>query len=208
MKITAALMLKAPRPGEVKTRLGREIGYEKAAAIYRVLAERQIRQIPNDWQCAIHFAPADAGNEVRDWLGNIASSNAFYRPQCEGDLGARMRHAVREELAAGAAAVVLLGGDCPDIDSSVLRNAEAHLLNSDAVIAPASDGGYVLLALKADHPKLFAGIPWSTNKVLKKTLAAAEECSLSMAIMKTFQDVDLLEDLPPDLLNPGCVSSS
>ena len=193
MNVTAALMLKAPRPGTVKTRLAIDVGAEQAAAIYRSLAENQVRQIPANWRCAIHFAPQDAEEEMRDWLGPIAPPETIYRPQPEGDLGARLSHAVRTELAAAAEAIVLLGGDCPDIDTAVLRDVEARLSKADAVIAPASDGGYVLLALKADHPKLFENITWSTAEVLTQTLASAQACGLFVSITKTFQDVDDLK---------------
>ena len=190
MKISAALMLKAPRPGTVKTRLAREIGNEKATSIYRSLAERQVTQIPDDWRCAIHFAPADAVEEMRGWLRSVAPADAVYRPQCQGDLGDRMRHAVLAELAAGTDAVVLLGGDCPDIDTTVLRDVAKRLAVVDVVIAPAFDGGYVLLALKADHTCLFADIAWSTAEVLTQTLGAAARGGLSVSTMKTYQDVD------------------
>ncbi len=190
MNVTAALMLKAPRPGMVKTRLALDVGAEQAAAIYRSLAENQIRQIPADWRCAIHFAPQEAEDEMRAWLGPIAPAQTIYRPQPEGDLGARMRHAVQTELATSAEAVVLLGGDCPDINTAVLRDVEARLSKADAVIAPASDGGYVLLALKSDYPELFEDIAWSTAEVLTQTLASAHTRGLSVSITETFQDVD------------------
>lgn len=190
MNVTAALMLKAPRPGMVKTRLALDVGAEQAATIYRSLAENQVRQIPADWRCAIHFAPQEAEDEMRAWLGPIAPAQTIYRPQPEGDLGARMRHAVQTELAVAAEAVVLLGGDCPDINTVVLRDVEARLSKADAVIAPAFDGGYVLLALKADHPELFENIAWSTAEVLTQTLASAHTRGLSVSITEAFQDVD------------------
>jgi hypothetical protein len=193
MNVTAALMLKAPRPGMVKTRLALDVGAEQAAAIYRSLAENQIRQIPADWRCAIHFAPQEAEDEMRAWLGPIAPAQTIYRPQPEGDLGARMHHAVQTELATSAEAVVLLGGDCPDINTAVLRDVEARLSKADAVIAPASDGGYVLLALKSDYPELFEDIAWSTAEVLTQTLASAHTRGLSVSITETFQDVDDLK---------------
>lgn len=195
MKVTAALMLKAPRPGTVKTRLAREIGNEWATAIYVSLVEQQVAQIPAHWRCAIHFAPADAEMEMRAWLGLRASGDAAFRAQCDGDLGARMRHVVRTELADGADAVVLLGGDCPDLDSDVLCDAEARLVAADGVIAPALDGGYVLLGVKADHPELFEGIAWSTGEVFSKTEAAARRGGLGLSIMETYSDVDDLDSL-------------
>lgn len=199
MNITATLMLKAPRPGTVKTRLAREIGIDKATFIYRSLAEKQLTQVPKDWRCAIHFAPPGAVEEVREWLAEVVPADILYRPQCDGDLGARMRHAVQTELSAGADAVVLLGGDCPDIDTQLLREVETKLSAADLVVAPALDGGYVLLAVKADHPELFDGIAWSTSEVWPQTLAAARQCGLGVSILRTCRDVDDLQSLRDSL---------
>lgn len=186
-------MLKAPRPGMVKTRLAQDVGNEQAASIYRSLTESQIRRMPPDWLCSVHFSPQDAEEEMRVWLDPISSTKIAYRPQPEGDLGARMRHAVQRELAAGAEAVVLLGGDCPEIDLAVLREVEIRLTTADVVIAPATDGGYVLLALKAEHPKLFENIAWSTGSVFRQTLDSVRAAGLSVSILRPFQDVDDLK---------------
>ncbi len=190
MKIAAALMLKAPRPGFVKTRLAAEIGALRAAAVYRALAERQLGEIPAEWACAVHYSPDEAGEEIRQWLGPVAPLGTAYHPQGGGDLGGRMRHAVRSGLAAGAGAVVLLGGDCPGLGRSVLREVAVRIQTVDMAIGPAADGGYVLLALKQDCPALFEGIPWSTPEVLGLTLAAAAGAGLSVWRTRAFVDVD------------------
>ena len=67
-------MLKTPRPGTVKTRLGVEIGFEQAAQIYRLLAERQLSAVPTDWRTEIHFAPAGAGAEVAQVVGEVVAA--------------------------------------------------------------------------------------------------------------------------------------
>lgn len=190
MKITAALMLKAPRPGTVKTRLAADVGVEKATATYRKLVEHQLRQIPQEWSCTIHYAPADAEKEMRGWLEGVAAVRTQFAPQCEGDLGARMLQAVRHDLAAGAEAVVLLGGDCPELVTGELLAATRHLQEADIVIAPATDGGYVLLALKQAHRELFEKIEWSTSSVFETTLSRAGASCLKVWKTKSFTDVD------------------
>ena len=62
-------MLKAPRPGLVKTRLAAEVGVESATAIYRRLVEHQIAAIPREWRTEVHFAPAEAAADMQQWLG-------------------------------------------------------------------------------------------------------------------------------------------
>ena len=143
-----AILLKAPRPGQVKTRLASSIGAERATRVYRALVEHQLGQVPASWRIAIHFAPSDAEAEMRGWLERLSSRGINFRPQPDGDLGVRLISAMDYGFASGADLVLFLGGDCPGITRSYLEEAEAALAKSDMVIAGALDGGYVLLGLR------------------------------------------------------------
>ncbi len=190
MKTTAALMLKAPRPGTVKTRLAVDVGVEKATMIYRKLVEHQLLQIPREWGCTIHFTPPDSNDEMRAWLEEFAPAQSTFAPQCQGDLGVRMLEAVRHDLRCGAEAVMLLGGDCPELVTSELRDAACHLHQADLVIGPAADGGYVLFGLKQAYEELFHGILWSTSSVLETTLVRAYALGLKLWMTRVFTDID------------------
>jgi rSAM/selenodomain-associated transferase 1 len=183
-----ALMLKAPRPGSVKTRLAASTGPEQAVRIYRTLVEHQIGEIPSDWSVAIHYDPAGAREEMEAWLGPLRKLR--FHPQPDGDLGARLTAAVRTGLSPGTSPVLLLGGDCPTLLSPNLREAVDAAQQEDVVIAPAIDGGYVLLATKILHPALFTGIPWSTDQVLRLTCQQARAAGLSVRLLDTHEDID------------------
>ncbi len=196
MKVAAAIMLKAPRPGTVKTRLAAQIGYEQAAHLYKTLASRQLREIPDAWQTTVYYSPADALNEMRQWLAEAARKPPVrFRPQCDGDLGARMLAAVHQELSDGADAVVLLGGDCPELTTPILLQLEAAAQTADVVIIPALDGGYVAMLVKAPHPGLFQGIPWSTPHVCHLTCEAAQLAVLNTALLPPLTDIDDAQSL-------------
>lgn len=191
--ITICLLLKAPRPGLVKTRLAREIGFPRATAIYQALVERQILALPPQWPLVIYFSPAEAESEMSNWLGDLRPERPRFRPQCAGDLGARLASAVEEEFAHGATRLFLLGGDCPTLEASDLLEANSRLDTCDLVLGPATDGGYVLLGLKANQPVLFENIAWSTSEVLSQTLTAAATRGLSVSQLDPHEDID---DLP------------
>jgi hypothetical protein len=53
-RATICLMLKSPRSGEVKTCLGREIGFEEAERIYRRLVEKQVEQLSGE-ELEVHY---------------------------------------------------------------------------------------------------------------------------------------------------------
>jgi len=183
---TVLVFLKAPRVGEVKTRLAAEMGEREAARAYRAMAERQLAVIPREWRVEIHYAPRGAGREMRAWLG----VGRCYRVQVGDDLGARLRHAFARAFASGARTVIAIGADCPELDAADLQDAAAALRRCDVVIGPARDGGYTLIGLRAPAPALFRGIPWSTGGVLTATLRRARAAKLRVRRLRELEDVD------------------
>jgi rSAM/selenodomain-associated transferase 1 len=181
-----SLMLKAPRAGFVKTRLARSVGLDEATGIYRRLVEHQIAQIPAAWPAHIHFAPAECGDVMRTWLG----ADHLYSPQPDGDLGARLSAAMRAHFAVKTSPVMFLGGDCPSLTSARLEQAAGLLAAADAVLIPAMDGGYCLLALRRPDPHLFTSIPWSTPRVADETRHRLRERGFSWKELPALEDVD------------------
>jgi rSAM/selenodomain-associated transferase 1 len=180
------IFVKAPRPGFVKTRLAAAIGNEAACGAYRQLAETVVANLAPLPHTELRFTPDDAENEIAHWL----SDDWTARPQGEGDLGERMHRAFIE--AKGPA--IIIGSDCPQVELSDLRTAAKTLQARDAVIGPATDGGYWLIALNAPCPALFENIKWSTSDVLPKTLEKANEAGLSVQLLRELTDVDTGED--------------
>ncbi len=179
-------MLKAPRPGYVKTRLAREVGVREAARIYRQLVEHQIRQLPEGWPVEVHYAPADAHTEIKNWLGDQHT----YHPQSEGDLGARMSAAMQTAFQRGASSVILLGGDCPAITTMLLETVGQKLIENDVVIGPTKDGGYYLFGTKSLNTFLFQGISWSTDQVFSQTMEKIATQELTVSILEILSDID------------------
>lgn len=186
---TILFFLKAPRPGLVKTRLAVDLGDEAACEVYRQLAADSLAQIPEGWPVRVHYAPADAEDEMRRWLGDRPT----YLPQPEGDLGDRLTTACDQAFAADASSVILLGGDCPELHKDHLQECARHLEKNETVIGPANDGGYWLLGLPTPHPELFVEMPWSTSEVLPLTLERLKAVHRTPAILQTLEDID---DLP------------
>lgn len=70
---------------------------------------------------------------------------------------------------------ILIGCDCPSPTADDLHQALTALQDGqDAVIAPAEDGGYVLIGLSAPQPVLFEGITWGSEKVMAETRRRAK----------------------------------
>ncbi len=186
MNPTVIVMLKAPRVGEVKTRLGREIGDEAALGAYCGLVEHQLRHIPKGWPVRIAYSPADAEPEMRTWLGNQIE----YFAQTTGDLGQRLAAACQLHFSRSVSPLLLIGGDCPYLTSNYLLQLAVRLGDSNAMLAPASDGGYCLLGLRAANDHVFQDIAWSTSAVLEQTRQRLRSASLQWVEAEAVEDVD------------------
>lgn len=197
------VFVRAPEAGAVKTRLAAAVGAERALRVYLRLAEHtlaEVRTLTEDGvEVRVHFTPADAGKDVRAWLGD----GPVYLPQAVGDLGMRMRDAFAGAFAAGAERVVIVGSDLPGLSASLLRRAFALLDTHPAVIGPARDGGYYLLGLRRLVGGIFAGIAWGGPDVLAATLARFRAAGVEAAMLEELADVDEAADLPPGWLEPA-----
>jgi uncharacterized protein len=187
---TVCMVLKSPRVGEVKTRLAHDVGAVRATAIYRALVEHQAAEIPPIWEVAVYFAPADAAEEMKDWLTPHLPDGTRFLPQCDGDLGQRLLAAARTEFGRGSERVFLIGGDCPGLSRDYFYEADTALSDDEVAIGPAQDGGYVLLGLKAPNDVLFKDIAWSTPVALHQTLGAAHRKTLSVRLLPPLVDID------------------
>ena len=189
MKVQIIVFLKAPRPGFVKTRLAASLGHEEAKGAYKQLAHHFLDKLSNLEAVELRFAPDDAYEEMIPFL---KSPKWTLKPQGEGDLGARMSHAMKEAFKESDA-VLIFGTDCPYIDSVDLDAAAEAIKSSDVVLGPAKDGGYWMIGLGQAQSALFEGISWSTDKVLEQTLDRASQLALKCHLLRELEDVDDLE---------------
>lgn len=189
MKQTLVVMLKEPRAGRVKTRLGRDIGMVAAAWWFRHQVRALLRRIDDPrWTLVLAVSPDRTGMLSRVWPTDLARI-----PQGHGDLGARMARALR---LAPPGPVCVIGGDIPDITARRIAEAFAALGSHDAVFGPAPDGGYWLIGLRrirAVPPTLFAGVRWSSEHALADTIATLPDHRI--ALITTLRDVDTAADL-------------
>ena len=187
------VFVKNPKPGLVKSRLAVDVGDTAAALVYRLLAEdalRRTRPEPGDYERRVCFAPAKARAEVAEWL-----PGETLEAQQGAELGARMSHAFAAAFERGARRVALTGSDVPGIDRPRVREALRALAGHDAVLGPARDGGYYLVALARPQPRLFEGMAWSRPDVLARTLERAAVLALRVRVQRGLRDVDTLADL-------------
>jgi len=191
-----AVMAKAPRVGEVKTRLVPPLHAEEAAELSRAF----LRDTAENLLAAAEQAP------ITSYIAySPVGSESVFRsllppairllPSRREGLGASLLDAAADLIAAGHEAVCLVNSDSPNLPTATLLAGVNALVppGHRVVLGPAEDGGYYLIGLKAPHAGLFEAIAWSTPAVLRQTRQRAASLGLDTVLLPTWYDVD---DLP------------
>ncbi len=183
-----ALFAKAPVAGRVKTRLGRDIGDERAAELYGAFLGDLVER----------FASAP-DLEVRLWAASetdVSALAAYGIPsetQPSGHLGVRMHAAMASSLAQRDK-VIVIGSDAPTLPTARVRAAASAMDVADLVVGPAVDGGYALIGGTAAFD-FGSEIRWSTEHALADTLARATTRKRRVARVRPLYDIDTVADL-------------
>jgi uncharacterized protein len=186
------IFIKAPHPGQVKTRLAKSIGDRQATQLYRCFTEDVLNIVESlALDSLIFFTPVEDEAFLKTWLGD-----RHYIPQQGTHLGDRMAAAFRHSFSLGYQRVLILGSDSPDLPRAFLVEA-LEALQQQAVIGPSEDGGYYTLGFTPSTfcPAVFGPLPWSTPQVYPQTLAIFKQYSCSIHILPVWTDIDTLDDL-------------
>jgi rSAM/selenodomain-associated transferase 1 len=186
--IEIAILTKAPIPGYAKTRLIPSIGAHAAAVLQERLTARTIETAlaPELGPVTLWCAPDASHASFRELQKKHGVSLAA---QPSGDLGARMLAAMQN------GSTLVIGTDCPALNSGHLQQAADALGRYDLVVVPAEDGGYVLIGTREPQPDLFERIAWSTPEVMQQTRARAADSKLRVREFTSLWDIDIEDDL-------------
>lgn len=196
------VMAKAPVSGRVKTRLGRDIGMDEAA---RLAAAALLDTLD---ACTSAFG-ADHCHLALDGDLSTAVDGDLIRPALSGwsvtgqrgdTFAARLVNAHADLAATAPGPVVQIGMDTPQVTPRLLAAVVAALGSegegaADAVLGPAADGGWWVLALHdAGHAAPLAGVAMSTPTTCADTLEALRSTGLRVVTTATLRDVDTVPD--------------
>ena len=187
------IFAKAPIPGFCKTRLIGTLGAQGAADLAAKMLCRtiEIAMQADIGPVELCVAPEPEHPSLRALL--IAPEVVWSR-QAEGDLGARMAAAVLRTLALDEN-VLCIGTDCLALEVTHLREAARALRQAPVVIAPALDGGYVLLGLSQFDASIFQDMVWSTDVVFQETMQRIKRLGWRATQLETLRDIDEPADL-------------
>jgi rSAM/selenodomain-associated transferase 1 len=182
-----------PKLGKVKTRLAASVGNQRALDIYRKLAMHTRSVTENLPLDKIVFYSDSI--DLMDMWPNATFLKAF---QEGNDLGERMKNAFVAGFETGYTSICIIGTDCFQLTPAIITEAFDALKSTDAVLGPASDGGYYLLGMNKPYIKLFQNKNWSSESVLADTICDLESMNLSHATLQELADVDTEDDLPDE----------
>ena len=182
-----------PVAGAVKTRMFPRLTPQQALELHCELVLRTTGTLAGAGLGPVEVAVAGSSNHAL-FEDCRALGVSRLGDQWGGDLGERMYNA----LAAGLQRferVLLVGSDCPGIDSAYLEQALDGLDQADLVLGPATDGGYVLIGAKRISRELFDGVSWGSSTVLAETVHRLRRMSWSWVTLPPLADIDRPEDL-------------
>jgi rSAM/selenodomain-associated transferase 1 len=188
-----AIMAKAPRVGEAKTRLVPPLSASEAARLSACFIRDAAENIATAAkQAAIddYIAYSPSGTEAE--FAPLLADGTRLLPSRRLGLGSSLHDAVEDLFAAGFGSVCLVNSDSPTLPTSLLIAAVRALsLPGDRIVlGPAEDGGYYLIGLKQVHARLFDDIAWSTPLVFTQTVERAREIGLEPVVLPAWYDVD------------------
>jgi uncharacterized protein len=189
------VFVKNPVEGRVKTRIAATVGHAKAVEVYTELLYHT-RQVIEDF---LEMMPSSPFFRIQIYYGDEVNPNDLWDAlpvqkfiQKGTDLGERMYNAFAHEFETGAKRVAIIGSDCFGLKPIHLKNAFDQLTAQEAVIGPANDGGYYLLALKRFHPSVFQNKSWSQPMLFDETLESLKYYRI--VLLEFLSDVDTWED--------------
>ncbi len=189
MKNALIIFIKNPEEENVKTRLAKTVGKEKALEIYKTLLHHTnaISKIANADKYVFYSSFI---NEKDEW-----DSTIFKKYLQNGtNLGAKMQHAFEQVFNYGYEKACIIGSDCPQLAADIIDESFIKLNTTDVVIGPAKDGGYYLLCIKKVYAEIFQNISWSTEDVLSETIAVCNQLHLPYFLLAELSDIDTEND--------------
>jgi uncharacterized protein len=193
------IFIKNPIKGQVKTRIARTTGDERALEIYLELSKITRENAVILRGVDVYLFYSDFINYEDEW-----SNNHFKKEvQTGSDLGERMLNAFNLVLKKHNFACII-GSDCPTLSVEILQNSFEKLTHFDTVLGPSTDGGYYLLGIKNKEKStrndgfnlkkalkcLFYDMVWSTSDVLQNTLKRIKQNNQTVFLLPELTDID------------------
>src|SRR5215470_14027158 len=182
-------MAKAPREGEVKTRLSGALSPEEIRRLYVAFLSdtfalmEDVKDERENLALALCYTPE--GEE--EAFEEVEREGSLMIPQRGENLGERLTNCFADLFALGFESVAVIGADSPTLPGEYVFDAFECFETDD-------DGGYYLVGMRKLHGRIFEDIPWGGAGVMEATMDRAREAELNLVLLPEWYDVDAPED--------------
>jgi rSAM/selenodomain-associated transferase 1 len=197
LKEALVVMAKAPREGEIKTRLSGALSPEEVRRLYVAFLGdtfalmEDVKDERENLALALCYTP-EGEEEAFEEVEREGSLMILQRGE---SLGERLTNCFADLFALGFESIVVIGADSPTLPGEYVFDAfECFETDDDVVIGPTEDGGYYLVGMRKLHGRIFEDIPWGTGGALNATIERAREAELNLVLLPEWRDVDTPED--------------
>jgi uncharacterized protein len=192
------VVAKSPVVGKVKTRLGRDVGMERAADLAAAALLDTLAVCTSAYgvqRCHLAVDGVLADGQLADELLEVTADWVVH-PQRGAGFAERLVNAHTDAASFSGASIVQVGMDTPQLRPESLLEAGALLTEPDAaVLGPAYDGGWWLLGVGGPHLLAhLAGVPMSTSKTGELTRLALARAGANVHQTESMRDVDDMTD--------------
>jgi uncharacterized protein len=200
MTAHALVMAKVPVAGQVKTRLGVDIGMAEAAEVAGAAL------LDTLGACKAAFGAERCHLALVGDLSEAGRRKSLYKalagwdvyPQQGADFATRLCNAHLTLAKQHCEPVVQIGMDTPQVTAALLRDAAAALdvpERADAVLGPTPDGGWWVLSLRDPRTAhVLRRVAMSTPTTHDDTRSALTNAGLVVAATRSLRDVDTVVD--------------
>lgn len=201
LPVTVLVVAKAPVPGLAKTRLAASVGEAAAAdiaaaalldtldAVAASPVEHRVVALTGD------LDRASSGDEISCRLKEFTVI-----AQRGADFAQRLANAHAD--AATGLPVLQIGMDTPQVSAALLADCGRALLNADAVLGLAEDGGWWVLGVsRPESADCLRTVPMSQADTGARTVAALRAAGCEVTMVDDLADFDIIDDVDGVLRN-------
>jgi hypothetical protein len=207
--VALLVVAKAPVPGLAKTRLAGGVGAQAAADIAAAALLDTLDAVAETQVAARVVAltgDLDAGSARDEITARLTGFTVV--PQRGADFAERLANAhVDAAATADGLPVLQIGMDTPQVTAELMGECARQLLDADAVLGMARDGGWWVLGVTdATMAGCLRSIPMSRPDTGAATLAALSDTGADVSLVRTLADVDTIDDI--DEVRRECAPAS
>lgn len=206
LPVTLLVVAKAPEPGRAKTRLAATVGDRVAAEIAAAALLDTLDAVAAAPVAARVVALAgdlDGAANAAEIRQRLASFTVI--AQRGADFAVRLANAHAD--AATGFPVLQIGMDTPQVSADLLAGCARRLLETQAVLGPARDGGWWVLGVgEPAMAQCLRTVPMSAPDTGDLTLKALRDNGIDVATVEALADVDLIDDVA--VVRDACAPAS